>query len=103
VIAEQGGAGAKALVDEDGTGPKPGQSWRNPDLANTYKRIAEHGAAKGEGLREASRLSAQQGMVRHRAVQCSLHCNVDGVCPMSLVWLELLQLMKGRSGVALTQ
>jgi hypothetical protein len=24
-------------------------------------------------------------------------------CPMSLVWLELLQLMKGRSGVALTQ
>jgi hypothetical protein len=29
--------------------------------------------------------------------------HVDGVCPMSLVWLELLQLMKGRSGVALTQ
>ena len=26
-----------------------------------------------------------------------------GVCPMSLVWLELLQLMKGRSGVALSQ
>ena len=25
------------------------------------------------------------------------------VCPMSLVWLELLELMKGRSGVALTQ
>ena len=24
-------------------------------------------------------------------------------CPMSLVWLELLELMKGRSGVALTQ
>jgi hypothetical protein len=28
---------------------------------------------------------------------------VCGVCPMSLVWLELLELMKGRSGVALTQ
>jgi hypothetical protein len=25
------------------------------------------------------------------------------VCPTSLVWLELLELMKGRSGVALTQ
>jgi hypothetical protein len=29
--------------------------------------------------------------------------HVDGVCPMSLVWLELLQLMKGRSGVAQLQ
>ena len=28
---------------------------------------------------------------------------VPAICPMSLVWLELLQLMKGRSGVALTQ
>jgi hypothetical protein len=28
---------------------------------------------------------------------------VYGVCPMSLVWLELAELIKGRSGVALTQ
>jgi hypothetical protein len=28
---------------------------------------------------------------------------VCGVCPMSLVWLELLELMKGQSGVALSQ
>jgi gamma-glutamyltranspeptidase len=56
VIAEQG---AKALVDEHGKGPKPGQLWKNPDLANTYKRIAEHGAAKGGSKRSVG------------AVQCS--------------------------------
>ena len=48
LIKEQGGDGQMALVDENGQGPKPGQLWRNPDLANTYKRIAEHGAAKGK-------------------------------------------------------
>jgi gamma-glutamyltranspeptidase/glutathione hydrolase len=47
IIVEAGGEGIRALVDEQGLGPKPGQLWRNPDLAATYRSIAEHGAAKG--------------------------------------------------------
>ena len=35
-------------------------------------------------------------------IQCVVWI-VDVLCPMSLVWLELLELMKGRSGVALTR
>jgi hypothetical protein len=35
-------------------------------------------------------------LVRVSSLVCS-------ACPMSLVWLELLELMEGRSGVALTQ
>jgi gamma-glutamyltranspeptidase/glutathione hydrolase len=47
LIARQGGPGARALVDENGAAPRAGQLWRNPDLAATLRRVAEHGAAKG--------------------------------------------------------
>lgn len=47
LIAEQGGPGASALVDGQGVGPRPGQLWKNPDLGATYRRVAQHGAAKG--------------------------------------------------------
>jgi hypothetical protein len=47
VIREAGGAGVWALISEEGCGPKPGQIWRNADLAATLRRLAEHGAAKG--------------------------------------------------------
>lgn len=45
LLRKQGGAGT--LLDSDGKGPRPGQLWRNTDLANTYKRIAELGAKQG--------------------------------------------------------
>jgi gamma-glutamyltranspeptidase len=32
----------------DGKPPAAGQLQRNPDLAATFRRLAEHGAAKGE-------------------------------------------------------
>ncbi|KAF8057757.1 ywrD [Scenedesmus sp. PABB004] len=47
VVADAGGPGARALVDAAGRGPAPGQLWRNPDLAATYRRLGEHGAARG--------------------------------------------------------
>lgn len=43
-------AGMRALVDEQGCGPKAGQLWRNPDLAATYRRVGELGAAKGDSV-----------------------------------------------------
>ncbi|KAF6255728.1 gamma-glutamyltranspeptidase [Scenedesmus sp. NREL 46B-D3] len=46
-IRQAGGPGARALTTEEGSGPKPGQVWRNADLAATFRRLAEHGAAKG--------------------------------------------------------
>lgn len=48
-IRQAGGPGARALTTEEGSGPKPGQVWRNADLAATFRRLAEHGAAKGAG------------------------------------------------------
>jgi gamma-glutamyltranspeptidase/glutathione hydrolase len=47
LIMKQGGPGVSALVNDQGSGPKAGQLWKNPDLAATYRRVAEHGAAKG--------------------------------------------------------
>jgi hypothetical protein len=47
LIAQQGGPGARALTDARGRGPGAGQLWRNRDLAATYRRIAQHGAAEG--------------------------------------------------------
>eukprot|EP00879_Flechtneria_rotunda_P004254 GHRR01004503.1.p1 GENE.GHRR01004503.1~~GHRR01004503.1.p1 ORF type:complete len:608 (+),score=203.40 GHRR01004503.1:170-1993(+) len=47
LIKHAGGKGARALTDEHWSGPKPGQLWKNQDLATTYRRIAQHGAAKG--------------------------------------------------------
>lgn len=38
----------KALMTADGKPPAAGQLQRNPDLAATFRRLAEHGAAKGE-------------------------------------------------------
>jgi gamma-glutamyltranspeptidase/glutathione hydrolase len=46
-IREAGGPGVLALITEEGCGPKPGQVWRNADLAATFRRLAEHGARKG--------------------------------------------------------
>lgn len=48
LIAQQGGPGARALIDEQGRAPRAGQLWRNPDLAATYRRIGKLGAAQGE-------------------------------------------------------
>jgi hypothetical protein len=52
-IRQAGGHGVRALITEEGSGPKPGQIWRNPDLAATFRRLAEHGASKGECVRAA--------------------------------------------------
>lgn len=46
LLNKQGNAGT--LLDPDGKGPKPGQLWKNTDLARTYKQVADHGAMKGE-------------------------------------------------------
>eukprot|EP00878_Enallax_costatus_P014464 GHUV01015128.1.p1 GENE.GHUV01015128.1~~GHUV01015128.1.p1 ORF type:complete len:652 (+),score=151.84 GHUV01015128.1:282-1958(+) len=45
LLNKQGNAGT--LLDSEGKGPKPGQLWKNTDLANTYKQVAELGAKKG--------------------------------------------------------
>jgi hypothetical protein len=37
----------RALLREDGSAPKAGQLWCNPDLASTYRRVGELGAVKG--------------------------------------------------------
>lgn len=39
---------AKALMTADGKPPAAGQLQRNLDLAATFRRLAEHGAAKGK-------------------------------------------------------
>ena len=39
---------AKALMTADGKPPAAGQLQHNRDLAATFRRLAEHGAAKGE-------------------------------------------------------
>jgi gamma-glutamyltranspeptidase/glutathione hydrolase len=49
-IREAGGPGVRALITDEGCGPQPGQVWRNADLAATFRRLAEHGARKGEHL-----------------------------------------------------
>lgn len=48
IIKTAGGPGSRALITDEGLGPKPGQLWVNKDLAATYRRIAELGAYEGK-------------------------------------------------------
>lgn len=52
---------ACALVDGQGLGPGPGQLWKNPDLGATYRRVAQHGAAKGGLCRCWKHLTSARG------------------------------------------
>ena len=42
-----GGSGIKVFLGPDGQGPKAGQLHRNPDLAATFRKLAQEGAQKG--------------------------------------------------------
>lgn len=46
-LKQAGGPGAKAFMTADGGAPKYGQIQRNPDLAQTFRTIAEKGALEG--------------------------------------------------------
>jgi hypothetical protein len=61
-------------------------------------RIKDHGPKVGNELRS---ISSVCGMHMWADTDIESHKGIC-FCPMSLVWLELLELMKGRSGVALT-
>lgn len=45
---EASGTGAKAFLGPDGKPPRAGQLQRNPDLAATFRGVAERGALEGE-------------------------------------------------------
>ena len=49
-LKDQGGSGIKALLQPDGTAPKPGQLQKNAHLAATFRSLAEHGAEEGKAL-----------------------------------------------------
>lgn len=49
-VKEAGGPGARALCTEAGNAPQAGQIQRNPDLAATFRAVAEHGAHQGQGI-----------------------------------------------------
>lgn len=66
LLVEQGGPGIRALVDKEGLGPKAGQLWKNPDLAATYRRIAEHGAMKGEAVAKAEGVAHRKAVAHRR-------------------------------------
>ena len=46
-IQRAGGPGAHAFMTKEGGAPQYGQIQRNPDLATTFKTLAEHGAVEG--------------------------------------------------------
>jgi len=60
LLVKQGSPGIRALVDEQGSGPKAGQLWKNPDLAATYRKIAEHGAMKGEAVAQKTAVAQRR-------------------------------------------
>jgi gamma-glutamyltranspeptidase/glutathione hydrolase len=46
-ITNQGGPGVASFTTAEGKAPVAGQIMKNEDLAATFRRLAEHGAAKG--------------------------------------------------------
>ena len=46
-VTNQGGPGVSSFTTAEGKAPAAGQLMRNPDLAATFRRLAEHGASKG--------------------------------------------------------
>ncbi len=45
------GVAARAMLGADGRAPRAGQLQRNPDLAATFRAVAQHGALEGAGPR----------------------------------------------------
>jgi gamma-glutamyltranspeptidase/glutathione hydrolase len=46
-VTNQGGPGVASFTTAEGKAPAAGQLMRNADLAATFRRLAEHGAARG--------------------------------------------------------
>ena len=58
-MVKASGAAARAFLGADGRPPRAGQLQRNPDLAKTFRAVAEHGALEGAG--HCQTLAARRG------------------------------------------
>ena len=52
-ITSQRCSGASSFLNSAGRAPKAGEIHKNPDLANTFRTLAQQGAAKGEPILNA--------------------------------------------------
>lgn len=79
-VTKASGAAAGAFLGPDGRPPRAGQLQRNPDLAATFRCVAQHGALEGAlpALAAESELVAPKSLVTpmiliHRGL-CCLRC-----------------------------
>jgi hypothetical protein len=81
------------------------QEWAPnlPDIITHRAGLRKDHASKKTSFYIGGRVSAAKARRQPIQGRGDLKYHLWYPCPTSLVWLELLELMKGRSGVALTQ
>lgn len=52
-LQQAGGPGVHTFLTREGNTPKYGELFRNPDLAATFRTLAEHGASEGRVAAQA--------------------------------------------------